>query len=96
MSGISEAVCARVRQRAGNRCGYCRCPQHLVFGWLALPALPSLQSWLRAPALRAVGRHHLAGSFHPGPSIAHLGIFACSFSAASFVTFVRRSSKAKS
>jgi 5-methylcytosine-specific restriction endonuclease McrA len=33
---IPEAVCARVRQRAGERCGYCRCPQHLVFGWLEI------------------------------------------------------------
>jgi hypothetical protein len=36
VSGISEAACARVRQRAGNRCGYCQCPQHLVFGWLEI------------------------------------------------------------
>jgi hypothetical protein len=36
MSGISDAVSARVRQRAGNRCGYCRCPQHLVLGWLEI------------------------------------------------------------
>jgi hypothetical protein len=34
VSGIPEAVSARVRQRAGNRCGYCLSPQHLVFGWL--------------------------------------------------------------
>ena len=36
MSGIPEAVSVRVRQRAGNRCGYCQSPQHLVFGWLEI------------------------------------------------------------
>jgi hypothetical protein len=36
VSGISEVVCARVRQRARDRCGYCRSPQHLVFGWLEI------------------------------------------------------------
>jgi hypothetical protein len=36
VSGISEAVGARVRQRAGSRCGYCHSPQHLVFGWLEI------------------------------------------------------------
>lgn len=34
MSKITDAVGARVRLRAGNRCGYCLSPQHLVFGWL--------------------------------------------------------------
>jgi hypothetical protein len=34
VTAIPEAVRARVRQRAGDRCGYCLSPQHLVFGWL--------------------------------------------------------------
>ena len=33
---ISEAVRARVRAAAGDRCGYCRSPQHLVLGPLEI------------------------------------------------------------
>lgn len=31
---ISEELKARVRRQAGNRCGYCLCPQHLAMGVL--------------------------------------------------------------
>lgn len=44
MSAISEIVCTRVRQQAGNRCGYCQSPQHLVLGWLEIEhVVPSAQ-----------------------------------------------------
>jgi hypothetical protein len=33
---ISEAIRARVRAAAGDRCGYCRSPQHLVLGPLEI------------------------------------------------------------
>jgi 5-methylcytosine-specific restriction endonuclease McrA len=33
---ISEVVRARVRAAAGDRCGYCRSPQHLVLGSLEI------------------------------------------------------------
>jgi len=36
VSGIPEATRIRVSHRAGNRCGYCQSPQHLVFGWLEI------------------------------------------------------------
>ena len=38
MSGstISDAVRDRIFAQAGNRCGYCRAPQHLVYGWLEI------------------------------------------------------------
>ena len=36
---ISEEVRARVRQQAGDRCGYCLSPQRLVLGWLELEHL---------------------------------------------------------
>ena len=36
MSRISDDVRRRVRERAGNRCGYCLSPQHLVLGWLEI------------------------------------------------------------
>jgi hypothetical protein len=35
-SAISNEVRARVRARAGNRCGYCLSPQHLVLGPLEI------------------------------------------------------------
>ena len=38
-SSISEAVRKRVREQAGNRCGYCLAPQRLVFGWLEIEHL---------------------------------------------------------
>ncbi len=31
---ISDTVRQRVRDQAGNRCGYCLSPQRLVMGWL--------------------------------------------------------------
>lgn len=36
---ISEEVRARVRAQAGDRCGYCLSPQHLVLGWLEMEHL---------------------------------------------------------
>ena len=33
---ISAEVRDRVRQQAGNRCGYCLSPQRLVLGWLEI------------------------------------------------------------
>jgi len=33
---IPEETRKRVRAQAGNRCGYCRSPQHLVLGWLEI------------------------------------------------------------
>ncbi len=33
---IPESVRARVRETAGDRCGYCRSPQHLVMGKLEI------------------------------------------------------------
>ena len=35
-SRISAAVRDRIRDQAGNRCGYCLSPQHLVLGWLEI------------------------------------------------------------
>ncbi len=35
-SGVSDDVRARIRARAGKRCGYCRSPQHLVLGPLEI------------------------------------------------------------
>ena len=35
-SGVSDDVRARIRARAGERCGYCRSPQHLVLGPLEI------------------------------------------------------------
>ncbi len=35
-SQISAEVLARVRSQAGDRCGYCLSPQHLVLGWLEI------------------------------------------------------------
>ena len=31
---ISEELRSRIREQAGNRCGYCLAPQRLVLGWL--------------------------------------------------------------
>jgi hypothetical protein len=41
MSGgyVPDAVKARVRAQAGDRCGYCLSPQHLVLGWLEIEHL---------------------------------------------------------
>jgi hypothetical protein len=40
MSGyVSEEVRQRVREQAGNRCGYCLSPQHLVLGTLEIEHL---------------------------------------------------------
>jgi HNH endonuclease len=36
---ISEAVRARIREQADNRCGYCLSPQHLVLGVLEIEHL---------------------------------------------------------
>jgi 5-methylcytosine-specific restriction endonuclease McrA len=36
MTNISEITRQRVRQRAGNRCEYCRCHQDYVMGWLQI------------------------------------------------------------
>lgn len=33
---ISEALRLRVREKAGDRCGYCLSPQRLVLGWLEI------------------------------------------------------------
>jgi hypothetical protein len=33
---MDEEVRARVRTRAGDRCGYCLAPQRLVLGWLEI------------------------------------------------------------
>ena len=36
---VPDEVRARVRASAGNRCGYCLSPQHLVLGWLEIEHL---------------------------------------------------------
>jgi hypothetical protein len=36
---VSEEIRQRVREQAGNRCGYCRSPQHLVLGTLEIEHL---------------------------------------------------------
>lgn len=35
-AGVPEDICSRVRQSAGNRCGYCQSPQHLVMAKLEI------------------------------------------------------------
>jgi hypothetical protein len=39
MGGISREIRERVRQQAGNRCGYCHAPQFLVLGPLEIDHL---------------------------------------------------------